>query len=53
MKHFCVKCLQCGDEWIASYISEHGLLVAMDETGERCVDCGGEAEIGEEYEGGD
>lgn len=38
---------------MAAFASEYGLLVAMDSTGENCVDCGGEVEIGEAYEGGD
>ena len=53
MKHFWLTCSSCGDQWISGFISEHGLLVAVDETGESCVDCGGDVEIGDEYESGE
>lgn len=50
MKHFWLTCSLCGDTWVSGFISEHGILVAIDETGESCIDCGGEVEIGDEYE---
>lgn len=53
MKHFWVTCLSCGDQWLASYWPEFGMLTAEHENGEHCTDCGGEIEIGEEYEGSD
>jgi hypothetical protein len=51
VKHFWVTCTECGDAWVAGYIAEHGLLVATDETGEACTDCGGQVEIQDEYDG--
>jgi hypothetical protein len=53
VKHFYLTCTLCGDTWVSGFISEHGLLVAVDETGESCTDCGGDVEIGDEYERGD
>lgn len=51
MKHFWVTCQECGDAWVAAFIAEHGMLVAVDKFGESCTDCGGDVEIDSEYDG--
>lgn len=52
MKHFWVTCVECSDCWVAGFLSDFGMLVAVDKFGESCTDCGGEVEIQEEYEQG-
>lgn len=53
MKAFWCVCAKCEDVWVSTFAEEHGELIAMDETGESCVDCGGEVLIQEEYQAGE
>ena len=50
MMHYWCSCLVCDYQWIASFVSEFGFLVAMHTEGENCPECGGDVEIGEEYD---
>lgn len=52
MKRFWCSCSECPEEWVAEFISEFGLLVATDKYGEEC-ECGGEVQVGDEYQKGD
>lgn len=49
-KYFWCVCLSCADEWVSGFVGENGFLTPVDETGEACVDCGGEVDIQDEYE---
>ncbi len=50
MRRFWVECADCGDCWVAEFMSEFGFLVPTDNFGETCTDCGCEdIEVQEEY----